>query len=419
MPNKRVNATVRVFTKSVNEETREVEQIVSVFDNLDLGRDTVKAGAFVNSLAEWAASGDPIPVIWSHEWDNPFAHIGAVLEAKELAAGDPLLAGTPIADLGGLYTRYKVDTAEENPFAGQVFLLLKTRRVREASFAYDIIREKRNPDGTTDLLDLGLIEVGPTLKGMNPMTQLLAVKAAGRAKLIAAICKANPSIDEAALTAIFDTADPDGAKVSSHTFIPLEEDPTRCSWPGCGLTRNTLNHLNTLSSDADGAKAVVQLSGSIETVADAFHDAASDYVRGNDMANGGLYDLVCEGTFPDENRAVYRVEGWSDPYDGGYLAEFNFDTVEGDLVVTDYTIVEIEATVVPAKSRGRNIARKSTTHTAKTSTVAAITDTPTPEKVKSEEPTPAKDKEPTHGEKSASTGEASRALLDLDTLELT
>jgi HK97 family phage prohead protease len=169
--------TVPAYTKAVDSSTREVEQIVSVFDNVDLTKDRVKPGAFTASLTRWAASGDPIPVIWSHMWDDPYAHVGFVIEAKELAAGDALLP-PPIVDLGGLYTRYKVD---ETPFADQVFLLLKGRRVREASFAYDVIREKRNNDGTTDLLELDVIEVGPTLKGANPMTQLLAAKkVAGR-----------------------------------------------------------------------------------------------------------------------------------------------------------------------------------------------------------------------------------------------
>jgi HK97 family phage prohead protease len=163
---------VAAFTKAINVAAREVEQVVSVFELVDLVQDRVKAGAFAGSLDRWAASGDPIPVIWSHAWLDPYAHIGFVLEAKELLAGDPLLPPA-IVELGGLYCRYKLD---DKPFAEQVFKLLEARRVREASFAYDVLREKRNSDGTTDLLELDLIEVGPTLKGANPATQLLAAK---------------------------------------------------------------------------------------------------------------------------------------------------------------------------------------------------------------------------------------------------
>jgi HK97 family phage prohead protease len=151
--------TVRAFTKAVDVEARTVEQIVSVFENVDLGKDRVKTGAFVKSLERWTSAGDPIPAIWSHMWDNPFAHIGAVIESKELPAGDPLLP-EEISELGGLWVKYLVD---EEPFADKVLDLLSKRRVREASFAYDVVEEKRNSDGTTDLIELEIIEVGPTL----------------------------------------------------------------------------------------------------------------------------------------------------------------------------------------------------------------------------------------------------------------
>src|SRR3954452_22350002 len=52
--------------------------IVSVFGNEDSMGDIVRPGAFTSTLQDWADSGDPIPVIWSHDWDAPFAHIGTV-----------------------------------------------------------------------------------------------------------------------------------------------------------------------------------------------------------------------------------------------------------------------------------------------------------------------------------------------------
>src|SRR4051812_38886641 len=65
------------------------EAIVSVFNNKDLGGDIVRPGAFVKSLEYWNASGDPIPIYWSHRMDDPTYNVGEILDAKELAAGDP------------------------------------------------------------------------------------------------------------------------------------------------------------------------------------------------------------------------------------------------------------------------------------------------------------------------------------------
>lgn len=140
--------------------TGEFEAIVSVFGNVDLVGDRVVKGAFTKSLDRWRASGDPIPVIWSHQWQDPFAHIGAVTEASETAKG---LRVNGSLDMG-------------NPTAAYLAKLLAERRVKEFSFAYDVVDERRAKDGVNDLLELDIIEVGPTLKGANPETQLLAAK---------------------------------------------------------------------------------------------------------------------------------------------------------------------------------------------------------------------------------------------------
>lgn len=155
---------IRVF-KALSSKTGEFEALVSVYGNVDLQGDRVMPGAFDNSLKAWQDSGDPIPVIWSHDWGNPNAHIGAV---------DPNQAkSTP----EGLVVRGKLDV-ETNPFAAQVYKLMKERRVKEFSFAYDVLGEETAPDKANNLTELGIIEVGPTLKGANPATDLISVKTA-------------------------------------------------------------------------------------------------------------------------------------------------------------------------------------------------------------------------------------------------
>jgi HK97 family phage prohead protease len=138
--------------------------LVAVFGNEDLGGDVVVPGAFKDSLADWAASGNQIPIIWSHQWSDPFAHIGWCMSAAE----------TP----EGLLVTAQLDLA--NPTGAQVFKLLQQRRVKEFSFGYDVVEGGFvTTDGSEafELRKLNLIEAGPTLKGMNPETQLLGTKA--------------------------------------------------------------------------------------------------------------------------------------------------------------------------------------------------------------------------------------------------
>lgn len=146
--------------KALDESSGTFEAIVAVFGNVDLIGDRVVKGAFQKSLGEWKESGDPIPVIWSHMWSDPNAHIGKTLEAEERDEG--------------LWVKGQLDM--DDPFAAKVFKLMQERRVKEFSFAYDIEDEAKAEDGANDLRELKLIEVGPTLKGMNPATQLLAAK---------------------------------------------------------------------------------------------------------------------------------------------------------------------------------------------------------------------------------------------------
>lgn len=143
--------------------------VVSVFDNKDVYGDVVRPGAFADTLAEWAASGDPIPVYWSHRMDDPDYNIGYVIEAKETDQGLEVLAQL---DRG----------PDASTKAAQVYKLLKGRRVSQFSFAYDVIdgSEVKGADGESfnELRQLKLYEVGPTPIGANPATELLAVKAA-------------------------------------------------------------------------------------------------------------------------------------------------------------------------------------------------------------------------------------------------
>lgn len=167
MTMKHETKTLRAQFKAVDGIDGSFEAIVSAFGNVDLGGDRTMPGAFAKSLADWKTSGNPIPVIWSHEWDDPKSHIGIVTEAAE----------TP----EGLYVKAQLDI-ENNDRAAYVARLLKERRVVEFSFGYYATKFAyvTDPDGKTvrELYELDLFEVGPTLIGMNPQTRLIQAASA-------------------------------------------------------------------------------------------------------------------------------------------------------------------------------------------------------------------------------------------------
>ena len=142
--------------------------VVAVFDNVDSHGDVVVRGAFAETLSEWADSGDEIPVIWSHDWADPFSHIGTVKSATETDRGLEIVGEIPQED------------RDSNPRAAQVYRLLKARRITQFSFAFDVLEGgevERDGRRVTELRRLKLHEVGPCLLGVNQATELGAIKA--------------------------------------------------------------------------------------------------------------------------------------------------------------------------------------------------------------------------------------------------
>ena len=143
----------------------QVSAVVSVFGNVDSVGDMVMPGAFKASLAEWDAKGDRIPFLWSHEWADPFSHLGSIVEARETTKGLEVLA--------------QLEDLEDNPKAAQVWRLLKGRRVTQMSFAYDIEEGVWADHGgrkVYELRKLRIHEAGPCLIGANQATELLGAK---------------------------------------------------------------------------------------------------------------------------------------------------------------------------------------------------------------------------------------------------
>lgn len=166
------------------------EAIVSVFGNRDYAGDVVQPGAFSKSLANWAASGRPMPVYYAHRLDDPNMCIGSVLDAAEVLPGDARLADATGAakENGGLWTKIQLDA--DNPTALQVWKLIKSKRLNQSSFTYEVKDGSFvMPMGTADQTDpadyappyysldeLDVFEVGPCPLGCNDQTQVLATK---------------------------------------------------------------------------------------------------------------------------------------------------------------------------------------------------------------------------------------------------
>ncbi|HVL50316.1 MAG TPA: HK97 family phage prohead protease [Actinomycetota bacterium] len=137
------------------------EAIVSVFGNVDRIGDRVIKGAFERTLKD---RGLP-PVYHSHDWYS--GPIGASLDAEEREEG--------------LWIKGQLFVDLEDPFVKRIWQGMKTTGPREFSFAYQVVESRwvtEDEKEIREIVDVELFEVGPTLVGMNPDTQLLQVASA-------------------------------------------------------------------------------------------------------------------------------------------------------------------------------------------------------------------------------------------------
>lgn len=180
--------------------------LAAVFDVIDSYGDRIVKGAFADTLAAWAAKGDPIPVIWQHDWQNPDAHIGSVLAIKE-------------TDVGLLY---KAELDIEDAFAGKVYRLMKARRVTQQSFGFDVVDGGMITEDGQDFYEirkLDLFEVGPCLVGVNRATNLLDIKSGSAAAAPASAAEQSGQAPPAAV-APSKAAGSDPQAIASQGFSP-------------------------------------------------------------------------------------------------------------------------------------------------------------------------------------------------------
>ncbi len=122
----------------------EVSGYVSVFDNVDLGKDIVRKGAFTKSLK----SGRKVRFLYSHD---PRAVLGVPKELKE--------------DTKGLFGRFKITKTR---LGEETHMLLKDGAIDSFSFGYMASDYNYMDDDVRELKSVDIFEASLVAMPMNP-----------------------------------------------------------------------------------------------------------------------------------------------------------------------------------------------------------------------------------------------------------
>lgn len=133
------------------------EGYFAVFDNIDDGLDVIHPGAFAKTLEERASR---IKVFYAHDWDKLIGPPPDILKEDET----------------GLYARGHLTLGTF--WGNEAWALMKDGALTEGSIGYRVKDYKYSDNGIRHLYDLDLYEISPVPLGMNPLTELSAVKAA-------------------------------------------------------------------------------------------------------------------------------------------------------------------------------------------------------------------------------------------------
>lgn len=82
----RLNVPLTVKAEAVDQSARTFEGLAATWDE-DLGQDVIHKGAFKQSITEWKASGEAMPLLNSHDQFNIFSALGQAITLKETDQG--------------------------------------------------------------------------------------------------------------------------------------------------------------------------------------------------------------------------------------------------------------------------------------------------------------------------------------------
>jgi HK97 family phage prohead protease len=155
MPSTKKNATKQHFNLQVKAIGADgsFEGILAVYNNVDLGGDSILPGAFTKTIQE---HGNEVPMLWQHETDEPI--------------GSLTLTDSPDALL------VKGQLLMELPMAQKAYLLLKARIIKGLSIGYDTVK-KDVEGGVRKLKEIRLWEGSVVTFPMNPLAMVTAIKA--------------------------------------------------------------------------------------------------------------------------------------------------------------------------------------------------------------------------------------------------
>lgn len=127
--------------------------------------DVVAKGAFLDTIAEWKASGNTLPGLYGHRFDDPDYFVSSASDMGE--------------DDHGWWIKGEFDM--DSPKGPQVYRLVKGRRLNQLSFAFDTLEEGpvELEDGrkANELRKLKVYEYSHVPIGANQDTSVVAVKA--------------------------------------------------------------------------------------------------------------------------------------------------------------------------------------------------------------------------------------------------
>ena len=127
--------------------------------------DVVAKGAFTETIQQWKDSGDTLPGLFGHRMDDPDFYIASALDLGE--------------DDHGWWVKGAFDM--ESPKGPHTYRLVKSRRLRQLSFAFDVLEEGavELEDGTkaNELRKLRVHEFSFVPIGANQDTSVVAIKA--------------------------------------------------------------------------------------------------------------------------------------------------------------------------------------------------------------------------------------------------
>lgn len=127
--------------------------------------DIVAPGAFLDTIEEWKASGNTLPGLFGHRFDDPDYYVSSTLDMGE--------------DEHGWWVKGVFDM--ESPKGPHVYRLVKGRRLNQLSFAFDVLDsgpvELEGGFKANELRKLKVYEHSFVPIGANQDTSVVAVKA--------------------------------------------------------------------------------------------------------------------------------------------------------------------------------------------------------------------------------------------------